>query len=437
MQWSLALALGAVLGAVRAAEVPQVPEHGTNVTTNATIPANEPHWGRIYLRHGVSPIQYFRDSFAGPMVRQELEFVFPSEDSDAWGCALLSASDQERLEQLNGTAALVLERGECTFEQKSRNAQAMGAGVLVIISTNDDVAGPVALVDEGEIDMPSVMIRRSGGEMLRAAARRERLFGRLMPMFCERKPYKCVPQEADEKAYIENAAMRSGHVLANATNETLGSFLAASFGGVVPSQPLEVAEDLDPMDACTQIWTNDASALRDRVALVTATASCSMLDQVLNVQAAGARMALIVDTNNTLMHPTVELNWHGYNVTIASATISPDTFETLRALRDDGTRTGEERRVGFRAQNEIARSWDEIRRLSSRLAWPKRSTRREKLVKKMLRMAWVDNASVDAIKHAFLNHGGGSPKTWEKIRDDVLGDKQQMNIPVGDNHDEL
>ncbi|DAZ97394.1 TPA: hypothetical protein N0F65_011278 [Lagenidium giganteum] len=381
----------------------------------ATGPADEPHWGRIYLRNGVAPIQYFRDSFSGPMVPHEVEFVFPKRDEDREGCAMLPDDEQEAIRAANGTAVLVVDRGTCTFELKSRNAQAMGAGGLVVVSLSDDVKAPVALVEGEDIEMPSLAVRRSGGQLLRAVGSRERLFGRIIPMTCTRKPYQCQPRRDVEKQYVSSATVRSGFVLAASSNETLGEFLAATYGGVLPTKALDIAHDVESTDGCNA--TTSGVDMKGMAVLVSGDkGACSVLERVTHAESAGAAMALIVSSSNaSFARPTVQESWEGYNVTIPTIVITDALRDKLVEQRDSPSADGVKRGIRFQRQNEIADVWDEIRKLSVASSWPARTARREKLVQRLLSSAWVDDAHVKAIKRAFLDVGGGSVASWDRL----------------------
>lgn len=168
--------------------------------------------GRIYLRNGLTPIQYFRDAFGGPMARHEVSFYFPKRDEDRFGCEQLPEPEQLEVEAANRSAVLVVDRGECTFERKARLADQMGAAALLVVSPTDDVSAPVAALkdEDGEISIASAMIRRTAGDMLRIAAKQMPIHGRLISMTCERKPYTCKPRFEDEEDYIETSPAQVG-----------------------------------------------------------------------------------------------------------------------------------------------------------------------------------------------------------------------------------
>ncbi len=126
-------------------------------TVVASDSVENPFWGRIYLRHGIAPIQYFRDSYGGSISGEECKFVTPG---DNLGCSEFNPVDRSLI---SNSSFVVLDRGVCSFEVKSRNVQAAGAAGLLIVSDTEEVVRPVAHVDKGEIEIPTVMVRKSGG----------------------------------------------------------------------------------------------------------------------------------------------------------------------------------------------------------------------------------------------------------------------------------
>ncbi|GLE06740.1 hypothetical protein PINS_up016225 [Pythium insidiosum] len=222
-------------------------DNATNNTSEAEVaaPPPEPMWGRIYLRDGLAPIQYFRDRYGGPMVDHEVEFFVPHHPDQRWGCEPLPERDQAALRASNGTMVLVVDRGTCSFETKSRIAYAMGAAALVVVSSDESSIAPNAVLDADDDAIPiaSVMIRKTGGDLLRHIASRQRVFGRLIPMVCERKPYVCRGRREVENDYMSTQLVRSGVLTAAPSNaEPLGDFLAASYGGVLPVEPQSLVD---------------------------------------------------------------------------------------------------------------------------------------------------------------------------------------------------
>lgn len=410
--WRIFLVAPLTLGAALSAE------------ETAVEPEDEPAWGRLYLRNGLAPIQYFRDSFGGPMVNREVDLYFPLREEDRLGCSALPQAEHEVVRASKGSTVLVLDRGECTFETKSRVAQAFGAAGLIVVSQTDDVRGPVAIVDDelGPIAIPSVMIRQSAGQMLRDVAKREQISGWLMPMVCELHPYRCSPRTDKEQAFIEKASALSGFI-SNEPKEAdsstkpleLGPFLAATYGSILPTtRVLELAE---VQDACAAI----ESAVEGKAVLMTAgSGRCSAFEQSSNAQLAGAAVAILVMAENetVMAHPVVKHSWTAYNISIPSVVVSASTATQLRHLAKDGA-------VRFAIDNQVAAEWEELRKLTLHTMWPVRKERRERLARRLLSDLSVFRRSdastaVGALELLFRSIGG-SDESWRR----VVGVKQE------------
>lgn len=386
----------------------------------------EPFWGRVYLRHGVTPIQYFRDSFGGKMVDQEVEFVFPElRDENRFGCDSLGQEQESAMKAAataNRSMVLVVDRGECTFEVKSRHAEAAGAAGLVVINTDESAFRPVATVDEGEITIPSVMVRKSAGDQLRSIAARERVFGRLIPIVCTRKAhYACSPRSESEKQYVSETTTRSGIIVSSdGESTTIGEFMAATYGSILPSHPaLPISQLLHSSVVCQNSDTEKMPRLDGKIALVAGgrgvDGDCSVLEIVSNAQLAGATAALVVvDNNKTVsMHPSVEENWHAYNITIFSGAISAST--ALQLVQFQERNPVANRRVHFELNNAIADAWTQIHKLSVQSAWPRRKERKEKFLKRILTDFALNESQTLALKNHFLTVGGGSVASWDAL----------------------
>ncbi|RLN10047.1 hypothetical protein BBJ28_00013531 [Nothophytophthora sp. Chile5] len=383
----------------------------------------EPAWGRIYLRNGLAPIQYFRDNFGGPMVAREVALQFPKREADRFGCGLLPQDEQAALAAANRSAVLVADRGECTFERKARLADQMGAAGLVVVSATDDVHGPVAVLDddEGDVSIASVMIRRSAGEMLRLVAARTRIFGRLIPMTCERAPYICTPRLEAEKEYVDAFTARSGAIFSTQQQESegvrVGSFLTATYGSVLSTStsfPLSTA--LGAAQACSEVAkeASDASPLSGKAVLLPEgdAGQCSEFQKVSNAQRLGAHVVLLVQRGNatTRRHPSVEVMWHAYNITIPVLAVSSATGLTLNSLVASNLR--------FAVSNGIADAWELLAKYTQRSAWPQRQQRCSKTLAMLfsqLRALGGDEETEAALQTLFLTVVGGSSQQWEAV----------------------
>ncbi|EEY60168.1 uncharacterized protein PITG_12490 [Phytophthora infestans T30-4] len=396
-------------------------------TTATTEVSPESPWGRIYLRNGLAPIQYLRDDFGGPMTSREVSLYFPKRRKNRFGCELLPESESMEVEAANRSVVLVVDRGECTFEHKALLADQMGAAALLVVSPTDDVSAPVAaLKNDEEISIASVMIRRTGGDMLRIAAEQMTIYGRFIPMTCERKPYTCKPRYADEEDYIESAIARSGVVLSvdkkGDDGTQVGTFLAATYGSVLPTKmPFLLAAPLDGIQACTDATKDSAthSEFEGKVVLIPAglAGKCSEFEKVSNAQRRGANVVVLMQQDNATIttQPGVPVSWHAYNITIPVLAVSSTTGANLAGLKDAH---GDAARLRFAVSNGIADAWELLKQYSTRSSWPKRVKRCSKTLAQLLyqlRGFGGDIEVEEALKSMFLNVVSGSLQDWEKI----------------------
>ncbi|POM80454.1 Hypothetical protein PHPALM_1704 [Phytophthora palmivora] len=394
-----------------------------------TAVTEESPWGRIYLRNGLAPIQYFRDDFGGPMAPREVSFYFPKRDEDRFGCEPLPDAEQRQVEAANRSAVLVLDRGECTFERKARLADEIGAAGLVVVSATDDVSAPVAALkdEDDEISIASVMIRRTAGDMMRIVATQMTIFGRLIPMSCKRKPYTCKPRYEVEEDYIQTSPARGGSLLSAADEGDdddirLGSFLGATYGSVLPTKmPFRLSIPLDGSHACsdaTEDMTTRTQFVGKAVLIPAGKAGkCSEFEKVSNAQRRGATVVLLVQQDNAtvMTQPSVEVSWHAYNITIPVLAVSSTTGNNLANLKDT---EGESASLRFAVSNGVADAWELLAKHSLRSAWPKRLKKCGRTLAKLLTQIRGLNGDYEieeALKNIFLGVVGGSLLDWEKI----------------------
>jgi hypothetical protein len=382
----------------------------------------ESEWGRVYLKNGIAPIQYFRDTFGGPMINREVEFYFPRQQEDQMGCSPLPEEEQQYIKSKNGSIALVLDRGECTFLTKALTAQDMGAGAVVIVSTAENSERPKAIIEEEDIKIPSIMIRKTGGDLLRdVATRLPAVYGRLIPITCQRSPYICYARTNEEEDYME-ATVRSG-LLTSMDENAVGEFLAATYGSIFPSDSIEVTTSgALPANFCGPI-ENEAT-IKYKIAMIPH-GGCSILQKVSNAQLAGAHAAIVtLPSDASFDHLTVENKWEAYNITIPVASISSATADVITRSNTDKLR--------FKPRNDIAIEWDTIRRLNDITFWPKRKSRRVNFIRDFVEKNAEHDDRRGNLKRQFLQIAGGSSDEWEFIEESVLA-----NLAVTVSHEEL
>ncbi|KAL7694132.1 putative PA domain-containing protein [Plasmopara halstedii] len=403
-----------------------IPFINAKKNTSIAIVAPESSWGRIYLRNGLAPIQYFRDNFGGFMTAHEVSFYFPKQTEDRFGCQLLPEQELLEVKATNRSSVLIVDRGQCTFELKARLADQMGAAALVIISDTDDVSAPVAdLAIDDQISIASVMIRRGAGHMLRHVAKHMTIYGRLIPMTCERKPYICKPRYDVEEDYIKAASARSGFVsiLQEDQDEVrMGHFLAATYGSVLHTKmafPLAIL--LDEKLACTNVVTDDKNPLEYQgkaiLLPIAPTGPCTTLEKVSNAQRRGASVVILKQQENTtfLTPPSVRRSWHAYNITIPVLAVSNGVGVNLATHNDRDAVN-----LRFEVSNGFADAWDLVREFSVRSAWPKRVQRCSQTLTQLLAQArglGGDHEVEKALKNVFVTVVGGQLESTDHSDD--------------------
>jgi hypothetical protein len=88
-------------------------------------------------------------------------------DEKSTACSALSPlGDLEH----NATPVLMLDRGDCAFVVKVRNAQNIGARAVIIVNSDDSDVEKIVMTDNGaagNLDIPAFLIRREDGTILR------------------------------------------------------------------------------------------------------------------------------------------------------------------------------------------------------------------------------------------------------------------------------
>nr|AIG56160.1 secreted protein [Achlya hypogyna] len=373
-----------------------------------------PFWGRIYLRDGLLPIQYFKDSYGGDIFPAEHEFVLPTNNL---ACTPFDDSDVVRI--TNATAAIVVvDRGECSFETKSKHAQDAGATGVIIVSTTEEAVRPVAHVAKGEIRIPTVMVRHSAGttapvltdsyrgllgDLIRAAAAREAVYGKLVPMVCPKSI--CGPAMETDTIFMHTVR---GGVLSLEDGTTF-DFLAASFGGPLIKRPLTVAVAA-PSHACTPL--TNAAEVEGKAVLVqlddAAGSNCSFLAKVSEAQVAGASAVILVQRSHVaVVSPAVEEAWTAYNITIPTVMVTHTTGSVLELRPADEVR--------LESDDRVVDAWDVIHSLVDLTNWPSKKSRRESFLSDIIDTHGTTPERRDAIRASFIRIVGGTPAAWDRL----------------------
>ena len=70
---------------------------------------------------------------------------------------------------------ILVERNNCSFVRKTRNAQEIGGAMVIIANNKDEDLDQIIMVDDGSgngINIPAVMIKHSDGQSLIQAMKR-------------------------------------------------------------------------------------------------------------------------------------------------------------------------------------------------------------------------------------------------------------------------
>lgn len=94
------------------------------------------------------------------------------------GCIPLDHISFEGDPDIVNSPILLLERGGCSFVVKVRNAQIIGASAVLIMNDRDGPIETITMIDDGtagNIEIPSLMISKTDGEIIKSYVNRESL----------------------------------------------------------------------------------------------------------------------------------------------------------------------------------------------------------------------------------------------------------------------
>ena len=117
-------------------------------------------WGHLYLRYGVSGIQFYSSAFSASFPCQELPLVLPKPNEQ--GCGNLTNTN------INGSI-VVAQRGVCSFMDKARNAQRYGAHALIVLNTQPGLLRMPGLPDTESMTLASAMVGKVHANLITEA----------------------------------------------------------------------------------------------------------------------------------------------------------------------------------------------------------------------------------------------------------------------------
>lgn len=128
----------------------------------AALKVLAPQAYRGHIKHTIG--SFGNPNYGGSIIGQLLYFK-----SEHLGCRPLDRSLISNMGMEGRTIVVMLDRGNCTFVQKVRDAENIAANAVIIVNTDDTL---VTMADDGSgrnIGIPSVLISKSEGDRLEAA----------------------------------------------------------------------------------------------------------------------------------------------------------------------------------------------------------------------------------------------------------------------------
>lgn len=209
-------------------------------------------YGRIYVSRSTATFDFKKAWFGSSLPVDSLKLI---RAIPANGCRPLSA-------EVYGGAAVLADRGGCTFAEKAWNA--VNATAMIVINSNgmpfDRPASGYA-TDEAMTPTPAnlavVLCEAAAGPALLKvsqaplASQNRRLEAAevtFVPLQCRASEPDCKPLLPDELAMVSH--VDSGHIYAMRGLDSQFEFVAAAWGGVLPAMPAPLVLAY-PRDLCT------------------------------------------------------------------------------------------------------------------------------------------------------------------------------------------
>lgn len=356
-------------------------------------------YGRLFVEGSASSFEFYRGYFGGdtPLTSGELIWSEPR-----MGCGF----DLEDVVAPDYTGKFVMvDRGECTFLDKSLSIEATGAAAMIIINNDDSLfhvashhGGDVTKEEEakGPENMAIAMVRRSTRLALAQTVKWGPARVRLIPMQCKIGEAYCGAILEEEKIYsdeVKSGILQVNHPSAPASTH---EFLAAKFGSIIPfkdpSLQLIIA---DPADGCLALALDTENSENNvansgKALLVKRGGGCSFGDKALRAQEAGFRLIVIADSEPSALQNV------GASMELSKLLYIPGIFVTLRAgeaLFEAASKSGVT--ISMREDSSIAAAWATL----SEIEWPEEKTARGVLAKQLRaqagesedRLQWIED----------------------------------------------
>eukprot|EP01038_Epipyxis_sp_PR26KG_P008518 gene8518-11515_t len=267
---------------------------------------NKLSYGRVYLEDSVQSYEFVTASYGGAPPIGKVSFIV---SSPLDGC--------DNTTSYNYTNNILLvERGNCTFLEKSILAKKNGAIGLIIANNEDRLDSPSSglgvdkNISEKTVlsldNFPTLSLSNTSLPKLLFASK----FNQNLSTFINIVPLKCgsggicKPVIQEERSLLPEVTWGTIRIKST-TNETKSfEFLTSNFGCQLPSSSLTPAILADPIDACSPIRENGTLG----AILVVYRGKCRFDTKALHAQQAGARMMLIIDIEDNALQRVGGMN---------------------------------------------------------------------------------------------------------------------------------
>lgn len=307
---------------------------------------NKLGYGRVYLEDSVESYEYSLASFGKPPPIGKQQIVaLPS----VLGCREEYSSLDTDVDYSGKT--LVVQRGNCTFLSKAQHAKALNASGLIIVNTEDRLESPssgwgvdknvsIAMVDALK-DLYIIGMSNTTWAKINKALE----FHGSGATFVSVVPLKCALGKTCSPVVDEERALQAevtwGHMRSkNAVTGEVRSFefLTSNFGCHLPSEGHTVNVVLsDSPHACDPLVPSDKYK---NAAVVVSRGKCRFDVKAFNVQESGARLMIIVDTEDKALQRVGGMTPEVGYVGIPSVIVTAPTGEYFRSVLQSGEDSG-------------------------------------------------------------------------------------------------
>mmetsp|Transcript_8803 Transcript_8803/g.11506 ORF Transcript_8803/g.11506 Transcript_8803/m.11506 type:complete len:497 (+) Transcript_8803:91-1581(+) len=342
---------------------------------------NSRWWGRLYIDGWPQTVQYLRAHFgeAPPMGERKIMIANPIDACNA-------------LDGDYAGAIVMARRGVCTFSAKARIAARAKVAALILVNNeegNDHLAGP----DAHDVGISVSMVAMVDGELVLGALEKRSaesgpLTGAMIPIHCAERTEAlagalgsdlCAPTTANDRAFAKSP-MEGGRFSlsgASASHE----FMIATFGVVVDRGLKYDLVLSDPQNGCERlvgggdltfeefmdVKNNNATADQMAAAansqykgkvVVVRRGGCSFIDKAKTLQAAGAAMIVVVNSETSLSRFGVEPRWKGLVIDIPVVMVTDVGGDVLMGSMNQ--------KISFELSRQVdAKTWESIAQVRS------------------------------------------------------------------------